>query len=78
MPKQKEQLQDLRTKGAVELSKLLKASREELRDLRFKVASDQHKDIRELRDVRKRIARIITILKHMPATVETTKQSTKA
>lgn len=70
MPKLKDQLQELKSKGAVELGKMLKASREELRDLRFKVASDQHKDIRELRDIRKRIARIMTILKTTPAPVE--------
>lgn len=67
MPKLKDQLQELKSKGAVELGTMLKASREELRDLRFKVASDQHKDIRELRDIRKRIARIMTILKTIPA-----------
>jgi ribosomal protein L29 len=70
MAKLKDQLQELKSKGAVELGKMLKASREELRDLRFKVASDQHKDIRELRDIRKRIARIMTLLQRAPAPAE--------
>lgn len=69
MPKRKELIQELKLKGAVELGKMLKASREELRELRFKVASDQHKDIRELRDIRKRIARIMTLLQRAPAPV---------
>ena len=63
MAKFREQFQELKAKGPVELKKLLASSREELRDLRFRIASDQHKDIRELREVRKRIARILTILK---------------
>jgi ribosomal protein L29 len=70
MPKRKELVQELKLKGAVELGKMLKASREELRDLRFKVASDQHKDIREPRDIRKKIARIMTLLQRAPAPVE--------
>jgi len=45
---------------------MLAAAREELRSLRFRIASNQHKDIREVRDVRKRIARILTILSHRP------------
>lgn len=64
MPKTREQLKALRAKGAVELQKLLASSREELRDLRFRVMSNQHKDIRDLREVRKRIAKILTILAH--------------
>jgi len=70
MAKRKELIRELKLKGSVELGRMLKASREELRDLRFKVASDQHKDIRELRDIRKKIARVMTILKRAPAPVE--------
>ncbi len=70
MAKSKDQLQELKSKGVVELGKMLKSSREDLRDLRFKVASDQHKDIRELREIRKRIARILTLLQRAPAPVE--------
>lgn len=55
---------DLGSKGLPELQRLLKSSREELRDLRFRVMNDQHKDVRELRAVRHRIARIETILHH--------------
>ncbi len=64
MPKSREQLKELTMKKPAELASMLAASREELRDLRFRVASDQHKDIREIRDIRKRIARILTIQKH--------------
>ncbi len=69
MPKRKELINELQVKDVVELGKTLKASREELRELRFKVASDQHKDIRELRDIRKRIARIMTLLQRVSAPV---------
>ncbi|MFH0828609.1 MAG: 50S ribosomal protein L29 [Candidatus Kerfeldbacteria bacterium] len=66
MPKQREQRQELASKGHQELTLMLAAAREELRSLRFRIASNQHKDIREVRDVRKRIARILTILSHRP------------
>lgn len=69
MPKTREQLKELTMKKPAELATLLAASREELRDLRFRVASDQHKDIREIRDIRKRIARILTIQKHRGSTL---------
>lgn len=68
MPKSREQLKELTMKKPAELEALLAASREELRDLRFRVASDQHKDIREVRDIRTRIARILTIKKQRAGT----------
>lgn len=71
MPKQREQRQELAAKGAKELTTMLATAREELRSLRFRVASNQHKDIREVRDARKRIARILTILSHHPNTPAT-------
>lgn len=53
---------ELQTKGESELQKLLKAQREKLRDLRFRVFARQLKDVRELRKTRKTIARILTVL----------------
>lgn len=63
MPKIRDQRNELRMKGATELKKMLTASREELRSLRFRVAADQHKDIREIREMRRRIAHILTLLR---------------
>lgn len=56
-------IKELRQKGEEELQKLLKLHREQLRDLRFKVSTKQHKDVRELREARHLIARILTVLK---------------
>lgn len=53
---------DLRTKTAPELREQLSTERETLRELRFKISSDQHKDVRALRKARKTIARILTLL----------------
>ncbi len=62
MTKHRDERNELRMKGPSELQKMLAAAREELRDLRFRVAADQHKDIREIRSLRRRIARILTVL----------------
>lgn len=53
---------ELREKNVVELEKLLREKREELRTLRFKVSADQHKNVRELRAARKTIARLETLI----------------
>lgn len=52
---------ELMTKDAGELKKLLQASQDKLRDLRFKDSNKQLKNIREIRAVRKLIAQILTI-----------------
>ncbi|MBI4812504.1 50S ribosomal protein L29 [Candidatus Falkowbacteria bacterium] len=56
------ELKELKNKKDNELQKMLAESREKLRDLRFKVASKQHKDVREVRKVKILIARILTLL----------------
>ena len=53
---------ELRQKVDGELQKILDENREKLRDMRFKIASKQLKNIREIRVVKKIIARIQTIL----------------
>jgi len=60
--KSKEELKDLKMKSETELNKLLVSGREKLRDLRFKVSQNQLKNIREVRALKKRIARISTLL----------------
>lgn len=54
---------ELRDKSTGELKKMLQEERERVRELRFKVSQDQHKDVRELREARKLVARILTIIR---------------
>lgn len=54
---------ELRQKSKSELQKLLQDSRERLRQLRFDLASGKVKNVREIRELKKDIARILTILK---------------
>jgi len=51
---------ELKQKSSVELQRLLQEKREQLRDRRFKVAQGQHKDVRELRELKHDIARLMT------------------
>ena len=53
-------MKEIREKNEAELKKLCQNYKEKLRSLRFKVAQKQVKDVRELRDVRKDLARILT------------------
>lgn len=57
------ELKELRQKSGGELHKLLAQWRENFRDLRFKISSKQHKNVREIREVKKTIARMLTVLK---------------
>jgi len=54
---------ELRQKSKSELQKLLQDSREKLRQLRFDLASGKVKNVREIRGLKKDIARILTLLK---------------
>lgn len=56
-------LQELREKPAAELHKLLKEDRERLRTLRFDLAAGKVKNVREIRSLRKDIARLLTFLR---------------
>ena len=56
------EIQELKTKPTEELLKLLKESTERLRVLKFDLAAGKVKDIRELRALKKDIARIKTFL----------------
>lgn len=53
---------ELKEKKETELRKFLAEEREKLRDLRFRVSQTQMKDVREIRALRLRIARILTAL----------------
>ncbi len=53
---------ELRQRSKNELQKLLQDSREKLRQLRFDLAAGKVKNVREIRKIKKDIARTLTIL----------------
>lgn len=55
-------IKELQTKTEGELQDLLADQRFHLKDLRFKNANGQLKDVREMRETRQDIARILTVL----------------
>ncbi len=57
-----DQLNELRSLGTDELGNRLKQARRELYELRFKLAVGQLENNREVRKVRKDIARILTVM----------------
>jgi large subunit ribosomal protein L29 len=54
---------EIRQKPKEELLKNVKDYREKLRGLRFDLASGKVKNVKEIRNIKKDIARILTILK---------------
>ncbi len=56
------ELKELKKKSEKELHKILAESRDKLRDLRFKDANKQLKNVREIRKIRGTIARVLTLL----------------
>ncbi|MFH1667912.1 MAG: 50S ribosomal protein L29 [Candidatus Komeilibacteria bacterium] len=55
-------LSDLKKKSVKDLHRILAETREKLRALRFSVSNKQLKNIREIRESRRVIAQILTIL----------------
>ena len=60
------EIKELKTKSETELGKLLIEFRERLRELRFKDANKQLKNVREIRVVKNTIARILTLINKQP------------
>lgn len=60
-------MREIRKKSPDDLQKLLAELRENMRGLRFKIASKEIKNHQLLRAVRKDIARILTALKQLHA-----------
>jgi ribosomal protein L29 len=56
-------IKEIREKNIEELKKLLNEKREAVRKSRFDIAAKQVKNIREMRNDKRDIARILTILK---------------
>ena len=57
------ELKELKLKTEKELKQILNKFRDKLRDLRFKDANKQLKDVRAIRVIKKTIARVLTLLK---------------
>lgn len=58
----KNEIQQLKTKPLPELQKNLNEYREKLRKLKFDLAQGKVKNIREIKDIKKAIARIMTVI----------------
>jgi ribosomal protein L29 len=56
------EFKELKNKEEKELQKILSQTREKLRDLRFKDANKQLKNVREIRKAKETIARVLTLL----------------
>lgn len=56
-------VKEIREKNLKELVKILAEKRENLRDIRFKIASNQYKNIKEISLLKKDIAKILTVFK---------------
>lgn len=75
------ELKELKKKSISDLHRILAESRDKLRDLRFKDANKQLKNVREIRKLRQTVARILTLLnreqadkpKNLPDSPETAK-----
>ena len=55
------EIKDLKGKDEKELQKLLQEKRDRLRQLRFELSQGKVKNIKEIRETKKDIARILTI-----------------
>ena len=53
---------ELKTKSEAELQKTLAQTREKMRELRFKDSGKQLKNVREIRVLKKTVAKILTLL----------------
>jgi len=56
---------ELTNKTEKELNEMLKEERNYLRELRFKIGANQLKDVREVREARLRVSRILTRLREI-------------
>lgn len=65
---------ELRQKSQKELNEILGDGREKLRRLRFDLASGKIKNVREIRMIKKEIARLFTIINSEKHVQKTTKR----
>lgn len=59
----KNNLQELRNKPLAELEKSIKDSREKVRSMKFDLAAGKVKNVKELKKIKKEVARMLTIIK---------------
>jgi len=62
MSKRVETIKDYKRMGKKELSKLLAENREKMRQMKFELSGGKIKNVREIRRMRRDIARILTLL----------------
>lgn len=55
-------IKDLRDKNMEELGKVLREKRENIRKMRFDIATKQVKNVRQLRQDKKDVAKILTLI----------------
>lgn len=65
MAKSKEKIKDFLRMQPKELRIVLAEKKEKLRDLRFNLAAGKVKNVRELREIKKDVARILTLLHNL-------------
>ncbi|MBU1119030.1 50S ribosomal protein L29 [Patescibacteria group bacterium] len=70
-------LKEIRAKSVSDLQKLLAEKRETLRDIRFKVSQNQHKNYNELGVLKSDIAQILTVMKEMKLVDELSNKDSK-
>jgi large subunit ribosomal protein L29 len=63
MAKRKEKIREFLRMSKGELERVLAEKRERLRQLRFDLAAGKVKNVREIREIKKDIARILTLLR---------------
>lgn len=56
-------IKEIREKNDKELIKMLAEKRESLRDIRFKIASNQYKNMKGISFLKKDIAKVLTVMK---------------
>lgn len=56
-------IKEIREKNDKELIKMLAEKRENLRDIRFKIASNQYKNNQEISLTKKDVAKILTVMR---------------
>lgn len=71
-------ISELRQKAKKELETVLKEDREKLRQLRFDLAAGKVKNVREVRRMKKEIARALTLLTQAPQSGAKGEEESKA
>ncbi len=56
------EIKELKTKNSEELGKILGEEREKLSQLRFKLVGSQMKEVHQIEDTKRNIARVLTVI----------------